>query len=101
VVGAGHNGLAATVHLAGKGWKVAVLEGKSEPGGAVASGKASGVRLANDSCSTVLQTISRGSGHSDMAMLAITARLAVKPWPVLAADPDEEEDQDEEDEELG
>jgi phytoene dehydrogenase-like protein len=47
VVGAGHNGLAAAVHLAAKGWKVAVIEGKSEPGGAVPSGKASGVRLAN------------------------------------------------------
>ncbi|HEY4049804.1 MAG TPA: NAD(P)-binding protein [Acidobacteriaceae bacterium] len=46
-VGAGHNGLAAAVHLGAKGCKVAVIEGKSEPGGAVASGKASGVRLAN------------------------------------------------------
>jgi phytoene dehydrogenase-like protein len=35
VVGAGHNGLAAAVHLAAKGWKVAVIEGNSEPGGAV------------------------------------------------------------------
>ncbi len=35
VVGAGHNGLAAAVHLAAKGWKVAVVEGKAEPGGAV------------------------------------------------------------------
>ncbi|MBB3319982.1 MULTISPECIES: NAD(P)/FAD-dependent oxidoreductase [unclassified Rhizobium] len=35
VVGAGHNGLAAAVHLAAKGWKVAVVEAKGEPGGAV------------------------------------------------------------------
>jgi phytoene dehydrogenase-like protein len=35
VVGAGHNGLAAAVHLAAKGWKVAVVEGNAEPGGAV------------------------------------------------------------------
>ena len=35
VVGAGHNGLAAAVHLAAKGWKVAVAEGNAEPGGAV------------------------------------------------------------------
>ena len=34
VVGAGHNGLAAAVHLSAKGWKVAVLEQASEPGGA-------------------------------------------------------------------
>lgn len=35
VVGAGHNGLAAAVHLASKGWKVAVVERESTAGGAV------------------------------------------------------------------
>ncbi len=35
VVGAGHNGLAAAVHLATKGWKVAVFEQAERPGGAV------------------------------------------------------------------
>ena len=35
VIGAGHNGLAAAVHLAGKGWTVAVVEPSREPGGAV------------------------------------------------------------------
>ena len=35
VVGAGHNGLAAAVHLAAKGWSVAVVERAAEPGGAV------------------------------------------------------------------
>ncbi len=35
VVGAGHNGLAAAVHLAAKGWSVAVIERAAEPGGAV------------------------------------------------------------------
>jgi phytoene dehydrogenase-like protein len=35
VVGAGHNGLAAAVHLAAKGWKVAVIEARAEAGGAV------------------------------------------------------------------
>ncbi|MGO4836453.1 FAD-dependent oxidoreductase, partial [Rhizobiaceae sp. 2RAB30] len=35
VIGAGHNGLAAAIHLAARGWKVAVVEQASEPGGAV------------------------------------------------------------------
>lgn len=35
IVGSGHNGLAAAVHLSSKGWKVAVVEGHPEPGGAV------------------------------------------------------------------
>jgi len=35
VVGAGHNGLATAVHLAAKGWSVAVVERSAEAGGAV------------------------------------------------------------------
>lgn len=35
IVGAGHNGLAAAVHLASKGWSVAVVEQADEAGGAV------------------------------------------------------------------
>ncbi|WP_202334324.1 phytoene desaturase family protein [Mesorhizobium sp. L-8-3] len=35
VIGAGHNGLAAAIHLAARGWKVAVVEQAAEPGGAV------------------------------------------------------------------
>ncbi|MBL0372822.1 NAD(P)/FAD-dependent oxidoreductase [Rhizobium sp. KVB221] len=35
VIGAGHNGLAAAVELASRGWSVAVVEAKDEAGGAV------------------------------------------------------------------
>ena len=35
IIGAGHNGLAAAVHLARRGWKVGVFEAKGEAGGAV------------------------------------------------------------------
>jgi phytoene dehydrogenase-like protein len=35
VVGAGHNGLAAAIHLLNRGWSVAVIEQAGEPGGAV------------------------------------------------------------------
>ena len=38
-VGAGHNSLACACHLASKGWKVALYEQASEPGGAVKSGE--------------------------------------------------------------
>ena len=35
VVGAGHNGLAAAIHLLNRGWSVVVVEQAGEPGGAV------------------------------------------------------------------
>jgi len=35
VIGAGHNGLAAAIHLAHKGWSVTVIEANANPGGAV------------------------------------------------------------------
>jgi phytoene dehydrogenase-like protein len=35
VVGAGHNGLAAAIHLLSRGWSVVVVEQAAEPGGAV------------------------------------------------------------------
>lgn len=35
VIGAGHNGLAAAIHLARHGWKVGVFEAKPDAGGAV------------------------------------------------------------------
>ena len=35
VVGAGHNGLAAAIHLLNRGWSVGVVEQAAEPGGAV------------------------------------------------------------------
>jgi phytoene dehydrogenase-like protein len=35
VIGAGHNGLASAIHLAAKGWKVAIFERNSVAGGAV------------------------------------------------------------------
>lgn len=39
LIGAGHNCLACACHLAARGWKVAVYEQNSEPGGAVKTGE--------------------------------------------------------------
>ncbi|MCY6380214.1 phytoene desaturase family protein [Hoeflea prorocentri] len=39
IIGAGHNSLACATHLAAKGWRVAIFEQASEPGGAVKTGE--------------------------------------------------------------
>jgi phytoene dehydrogenase-like protein len=39
LIGAGHNTLAAALHLASKGWRIAVFEQASGPGGAVKTGE--------------------------------------------------------------
>lgn len=39
LIGAGHNALACALHLAAKGWRVAVFEANAEPGGAVKTGE--------------------------------------------------------------
>jgi phytoene dehydrogenase-like protein len=39
LIGAGHNALACAVHLAARGWSVAIVEGAAEPGGAVRTGE--------------------------------------------------------------
>jgi phytoene dehydrogenase-like protein len=61
VVGAGHNGLAAAVHLAAKGWKVAVVEGNAEPGGAVKTREVTLPGFRHDLCAMNLSMFA-GSG---------------------------------------
>lgn len=39
LIGAGHNALAAALHLAAKGWRVGVFEQASTPGGAIKTGE--------------------------------------------------------------
>ena len=50
VVGAGHNGLAAAVHLGSKGWKVLVLERSTVPGGAVKTAEVTLPGFRHDLC---------------------------------------------------
>jgi phytoene dehydrogenase-like protein len=50
VVGAGHNGLAAAVHLSSKGWKVLVLERNAAPGGAVRTAELTLPGFRHDMC---------------------------------------------------
>ena len=61
VIGAGHNGLASAVHLASSGWKVAVVEGKSDPGGAVKTQELTLPGFRHDLCAMNLSMFA-GSG---------------------------------------
>lgn len=50
IIGAGHNGLAAAIRLASKGWSVAVVEGNAEPGGAVKTREVTAPGFRHDLC---------------------------------------------------
>jgi phytoene dehydrogenase-like protein len=72
IIGAGHNGLAAGVHLAAKGKRVAIVEAKDEPGGAVKTRELTLPGFRHDLCAMNLSMFA-GSGffaaHKD-ALLA-------------------------------
>ena len=72
IIGAGHNGLAAGVHLAARGKRVAVVEAKDEPGGAVKTRDLTLPGFRHDLCAMNLSMFA-GSGffaaHKD-ALLA-------------------------------
>jgi len=72
IIGAGHNGLAAGVHLAAKGKRVAIVEAKDEPGGAVKTREVTLPGFRHDLCAMNLSMFA-GSGffaaHKD-ALLA-------------------------------
>lgn len=61
VIGAGHNGLAAAVRLAEKGWRVAVVEAKQEAGGAVKTQELTLPGFRHDLCAMNLSMFA-GSG---------------------------------------
>jgi phytoene dehydrogenase-like protein len=61
IIGAGHNGLAAGVHLAAKGRRVAIVEAKDEPGGAVKTREVTLPGFRHDLCAMNLSMFA-GSG---------------------------------------
>lgn len=69
VIGAGHNGLAAALRLAEKGWRVAVIEAKDEPGGAVKTREATLPGFRHDLCAMNLSMFAGSpffAAHKDL-----------------------------------
>jgi len=63
IVGAGHNGLAAAVHLAARGWKVAVVESATEAGGAVKTAEVTLPGFRHDLCAMNLSMFAGSAFH--------------------------------------
>ena len=75
VVGAGHNGLAAAVHLCSKGWKVLVLEQAATAGGAVKTADSldSGV-IVTVCCDAGWKYLSTGAWTDDIDVVEARAK---------------------------
>ena len=67
VIGSGHNSLACACHLAKRGWRVAVYERASEPGGAVKSGAYTQPGYTHDWAAMNLSLFAGGAFHTDNA----------------------------------
>src|SRR5271168_5156656 len=69
VVGAGHNGLAAAIHLLKRGWSVAVIEQAGEPGGAIKTGEITLPGFRHDLCAMNLSLFAGSpffAAHKDL-----------------------------------
>ncbi|HLJ71777.1 MAG TPA: NAD(P)/FAD-dependent oxidoreductase [Roseiarcus sp.] len=69
VIGAGHNGLAAALRLSEKGWRVAVIEAKDQPGGAVKTREATLPGFRHDLCAMNLSMFAGSpffAAHKDL-----------------------------------
>ncbi len=67
VIGAGHNGLAAAVNLASRGWSVAVIEAKQEAGGAVKTGELTVTGFRHDFAAMNLSMFAGSAFHGALA----------------------------------
>lgn len=65
VIGTGHNSLACACHLASKGWKVALFEQASKPGGAVKTGEYTLPGYRHDWAAMNLSLFAGSSFHSE------------------------------------
>jgi len=81
IIGAGHNGLAAAIHLAHKGWSVTVVEAAAEPGGAVKTRELTLPGFRHDVCAMNLSMFA-GSAFYRHYQNALTAHgLELLPAP--------------------
>ena len=79
VVGAGHNGLAAAVHLSRKGWKVLVLERNDMPGGAVRTAECTLPGFRHDLCAMNLSMFAGSPFYATHKQSLDAAGLALVP----------------------
>ena len=81
IVGAGHNGLAAAVHLAARGWKVAVVEANDSPGGAVKTKELIEPGFRHDLCAMNLSMFAGSAFHAEYAAELAAHGLEFAPAP--------------------
>ena len=79
VVGAGHNGLAAAVHLGSRGWKVLVLEQAAVPGGAVKTAEVTLPGFRHDLCAMNLSLFAGSPFYAAHKAALDAAGLALEP----------------------
>lgn len=79
VVGAGHNGLAAAVHLCSKGWKVLVLERNAVAGGAVRTAELTLPGFRHDVCAMNLSMFAGSRFYATHKQRLDAAGLALVP----------------------
>ena len=79
IIGAGHNSLACACHLASRGWKVALYEQASKPGGAVKTGEYTLPGFRHDWAAMNLSLFAGSAFHSEKAEELAKYGLAFAP----------------------
>ncbi|MEP5731140.1 MAG: NAD(P)/FAD-dependent oxidoreductase [Sulfitobacter sp.] len=79
IIGAGHNSLACGCHLASRGWKVAVYEQASQPGGAVKTGEYTQPGFRHDWAAMNLSLFAGSGFHTENATELAKHGLAFAP----------------------